>query len=40
MNRSTLVMMFAILAFNWGGFIALLAYGVMRGQSSQHDDEA
>jgi len=30
MSRSTLLMMLAILAVNWGGFIFMLAYGVRR----------
>lgn len=32
MSTGTLLMMLAILAFNWGGFIVLLAYGAMREQ--------
>lgn len=30
MSGRTMVMMFAILALNWGGFIAALVYGVRR----------
>lgn len=30
MSATTWLMMLAILGFTWGGFIALLAYGVVR----------
>lgn len=32
MSTATLLMMLGLLAFNWGGFILLLAYGAMREQ--------
>ncbi len=35
MNRGTLVMMAAILALNWGGFVFCLWYGSRRGGSRQ-----
>ena len=30
MSRGTLAMMVVILALNWGGFVAALAYGIQR----------
>ncbi len=30
MSRGTLAMMIGILALNWGGFVAALAYGIQR----------
>ena len=37
MSGRTYVMMFLILALNWGGFIATLAYGVRRDKRTRRD---
>lgn len=40
MSTTTWLMMVSILGFTWGGFIVLLAYGVIRDGRRQRDGRA